>query len=116
MGEKTPAFLGVMSNMALPCAVLCLFPEAEEGGDSDGDGYGERSSSLTVGSSFDVDALRQARKGFQILWDGARCAEEIICAANEGATIAIASPSRIGILDLRGEAVIFLLRTVGGAF
>ncbi|KAL3816332.1 hypothetical protein ACHAXA_011432, partial [Cyclostephanos tholiformis] len=55
--------------------------------------------------TLNVDALRHVRKGFRILWDGARTIEGL-CTVNNPPSLRICS------LDLQSEAIHFILRSL----
>ena len=94
--HRPPAFLDVMSRTALPCAVRCLLPEDDDHGGEEEDG--------DDGGSFDVDAPRHAKRGFRILWDGARYAP--------ASRRELPTPRR----PRASCYFVFLLRTLNGAF
>jgi len=87
--QETATFQKLLLNVAHPFVMQSLFMAQED----------------TDARTLNADALRHVKKGFRILWDGARSIEDVCTISNSPAL-------RISCLDLKSEAIHFVLRSL----
>eukprot|EP00984_Skeletonema_dohrnii_P017725 scaffold8141_cov139-Skeletonema_dohrnii-CCMP3373.AAC.2 len=93
--DGTPMFQKVLTNVALPYILHSLL-EAKRG----------ENNTITITN---IDALRQVKKVYRILWDGARSIEEVRNASNS-------KTLRICSLNVYCEAILFILEVLHQCF
>ena len=94
---NNPTFQRIIFNVALPYVMQSLFL-SEEGGE---DG---------ITDILNTDAVRHVKKAFRMLWDGARCVEDVASSVKNSSVL------RICCLELQNHAICFITQCLKGVF
>ena len=95
-----PMFQKILTNVTLPYILHSLL-------ETKGSSSSKKNTVVTITN---IDALRQVKKVYRILWDGARSMEEVGKLSNNSTTL------RIGSLNLYCGAIIFILDALHQCF
>ena len=96
-----PMFQKILTNVTLPYILRSLLETK---------GSSSSKKNTVVTTITNIDALRQVKKVYRILWDGARSMEEVGKLSNHSTTL------RIGSLNLYCGAIIFILDALHQCF